>query len=226
MRKLDGLLKNKKVDYNKASKFGFIKDGEKYIYKKNILDDQFEVVVIYSNTENLAKVIDLMTDEEYILADVEDSVGEFVGKVREKYEKVLYNVINKCTNTNIFKQEQTKEIIKYVKEKYNDELEFLWEKYDNNAIWRNKQNNKWYAVLLTITEDKLKIDSNKEIEIIDLRYEKGKVDDVIDNKIVFPGYHMNEQSWITIRLDYSMNTEGIIKFIDNSYNLSIGNKRK
>jgi len=35
---------------------------------------------------------------------------------------------------------------------------------------------------------------------------------------------MNKKSWITIKLDYSIETKEIIKLIDNSYNLSIGNK--
>ena len=48
----------------------------------------------------------------------------------------------------IYKNQQSKEVIKYIKEKYDDDLEFLWKKYDNNAIWRNKQNNKWYGYFL------------------------------------------------------------------------------
>ncbi len=61
-------------------------------------------------------------EDEYILVDIQDSKGEFVGKVREEYEKELQNIITKCTTLNIFKSEQAKEIIKYVKEKYNDDF--------------------------------------------------------------------------------------------------------
>ena len=147
--------------------------------------------------------------------------GEFVGTVREEYENKLKDIIDKCTNPNIFKSSQTKEIIKYISDKYGDELEFLWEKYDNNAIWRNKTNKKWYAVLLTITEEKLKLESKKEIEVIDLRYQKDMVDEVIDSIQIYPGYHMNKKSWITIILNNSMRTDEIIKFIDNSYLLSV-----
>ena len=39
-----------------------------------------------------------------------------------------------------------------------------------------------------------------------------------------PGYHMNKKSWITIKLDESVETTTIFDLIDNSYNLSIGNK--
>lgn len=64
-------------------------------------------------------------EDEYVLVDIKDGFGEFVGKLKEEYENELQNIITKCTIPNIFKSEQAKEIIKYVKEKYNDDLEFL-----------------------------------------------------------------------------------------------------
>ncbi|MBR3153114.1 MAG: MmcQ/YjbR family DNA-binding protein, partial [Clostridia bacterium] len=48
---------------------------------------------------------------------------------------------------------------------------------------------------------------------------------IIDNKKIFPGYHMNKKSWITIKLDNSVETEEIIHLIDNSYELSLGKKK-
>ena len=113
-------------------------------------------------------------------------------------------------------------IIKYVKEKYNDDLEFLWKKFPNkNAIWRNKTNNKWYGALLVISERKLEIESDKIVEIIDLRYPKDKIKQVIDNDKIFPGYHMNKESWITIRLNGDMSTKKIFELIDNSHKISL-----
>lgn len=130
-------------------------------------------------------------------------------------------IITKCTTPNVFKSEQAKKIIKYVKEKYNDDLEFLWKKFSENAVWRNKTNYKWYGALLIISERKLKLESDKIIEIIDLRYEKDKIKEIIDNDKIFGGYHMNKESWITIKLDGSVKTEKIFELIDNSYHISL-----
>lgn len=221
MRNLEKYLKNKKIDYKKCEKYGFIKEGNSYIYKNNICDDKFNMVVIFSNEGNLSKLIDLEFNEEYTLVDVESAVGEFIGLVKEKYEKNIKEIIRNCTVPNVFKNKQTLEVIDYITKKYNDELEFLWEKFDNNAIWRNKKNNKWYGLILTIPENKLGFDSEREIEIIDLRYEKDKVDEVVDNVNIFKGYHMNKNSWITIKLDYSIDNKSLFKFIDDSYELSL-----
>jgi len=221
MRNLEKYLKNKKIDYKKCLKYGFIKENDMYIYNKNILNDKFNINITFSDREWISKLIDLEFDEEYTLVDVESAVGEFIGLVKEEYEKIIKEVIRNCTALNVFKNKQTLEVIEYIAKKYNDNLEFLWEKFDNNAIWRNKKNNKWYGLILTIPENKLGFDSNGKIEIIDLRYEKDKVYEVVDNVNIFKGYHMNKNSWITIKLDYTFDNDYLFNLIDNSYNLSL-----
>lgn len=220
MRELSKEFENRKIDYDKLLAYGF---DYNYVYEKEI-EGQFKIIIELKEDKKISKIIDLAYNEEYTLVDVIEANGNFVGKIREVYEKVLQDIIDKCTTTNIFKNKQTKEIIQYVKEKYQDELEFLWKSSPNNAIWRNKENQKWYAVLLTIPAQKLGIDSMEQLEIIDLRYPKGKTSDIIDNERIYAGYHMNKKSWITIVLDNRVTTERVIELLDNSYLLSLSNK--
>ena len=198
MRNLDKLLKNRTINYNKLLTYGFSNKAGIYTYKSNIYNHQFEAIITFSKKESYSKLIDIANEDEYILVDVEDATGEFVGKVRLEYENLISDIIEKCSDLEIFKNSQTKEIINYIKEKYNDTLEFLWD--DENAICRNKTNNKWYGVFMKITEDKLKLSSNQIVEIIDLRYQKNKTEEIVDNKKIF-------------------------KLIDNSYLLSLGNNK-
>ncbi len=126
-------------------------------------------------------------------------------------------------NEQVFRSKQAKEIITYVRKQYGDELEFLWQKFSKNAIWRNKENQKWYALLLVIPRNKLAGQtSDEEVEIIDLRSQKHEALDFAEsNDNVFPGYHMNKNNWITIVLDDSMDTEQILALLDRSYNISL-----
>lgn len=220
MRNLKNELTNKSINYSKLLDYGFQKKGKEYIYIAKIYNDQFQMIVIFSKESNASKLIDIISGDEYVLVDIQDSTGEFVGKVRAEYENKLKDIIEKCTTPNVFKSNQAKKIIKYIREKYDDGLEFLWEKYDNNAIWRNKANDKWYGLLLTVSKRKLGIDSDDIVEIIDLRYQKEKVDEIINGKNIYPGYHMNKKSWITIILDDSIAIDEIYDLIDNSYELS------
>ena len=221
MRNLEKQFKNRKIDFDKLLDYGFIKSNHKHLYEKNICDDSFKIIIEISALTKISKVIDLNLNEEYILVDVESASGEFVGRVKEEYESVLNDFIEKCSIKDIFKSNQAKLLIKYIKNKYNDDLEYLWKNFPNDAISRNKENNKWYGLLMIIEENKLGIDSNKLIEIIDLRYQKEKIDEIIDDKNIFRGYHMNKNSWITIKLDESVEIKKIYELIDNSYELSL-----
>ena len=218
-------LKNRVINNNNLIKYGFKKQKGIFSFSKKICNNQFEMVILLENQKMNSKLIDLMNEEEYVLVDIEDSVGEFVGNVRQEYEEELKQIIEKCTSKEIFKNNQSKEIIEYIRQKYNDELEFLWKKIDDVAIWRNKQNDKWYGLLMKISEQKLGIESKKITEVIDIRYQKDEVDNIIDNKKIFPGYHMNKKSWITIKLDNSIKIDKIKELIDNSYNLSLDGKK-
>ena len=226
MRDLNSYLKKSIIKYNKLSNFGFSKAESGYLYKEPILDEEFEVQIFISKDKKYSKVIDVENNSEYALVDIEDAVGEFIGTVRSEYDKIINRFLTECTQKEVFKSKQAKELIKYIKEKYGDELEFLWEKYDDNAIWRNKNNNKWYATLFTITGDKLGLDKEKNIEVSNVMFQKDKVNEIINSKTIFPAYHMNKKSWISIKLDDEVDMETVYELIDNSYNLSGGNKDK
>ena len=224
MRNLEKNLKNKTIEYEKLIEYGFQKEGENYFLKTPIYHGQFEMMVTITEKSKTSKLIDLESNEEYILVDIEDSAGKFVGEVREEYEHKLQDIFKKCTIHSVFNNQQTKQIIQYIREKYQDELEFLWEKFDSNAIWRNKETKKWYGLLGKIPKNKLGISSEEVVEILNLHYRKEKIDTILAKPNIYPGYHMNKKSWITIILDDSVETETIYQLIDYSYQLSLSKK--
>lgn len=97
---------------------------------------------------------------------------------------------------------------------------FLWKKFQNNAIFRRADTNKWYAAILTVKKKKLGIDSDGEIEIIDLRGKPIDIIQIVDGKKYLPGYHMNKNNWFTICFDGSVSTKEICNLIDESYVLA------
>ena len=224
MRNLNKELMTRKIAYDSLLPYGFNMNDGNYTYEKNILDDTFKVIININGDNITSKLIDLSLDDEYLMVDMEDAVGEYIGKIKTIYNDIINNVIENCTIIDIFKGMQTKEIIDYIKEKYHDEMEYLWTKFPDNAICRNKINQKWYGIIMTVAENKLGLSGKNKIEIIDLRYQKDKINNIIDNKKIFAGYHMNKQSWITIKLDNSVSTDELCKLIDNSFTLSIDNK--
>lgn len=213
-------FKNQKIDFQKLLKLEFMKENGYYKYEKKIMGDEFSLVIkIDTNNIVTSHVIELSTNEEYMLYNVASSVGDFVGKMKEEYSNVIINIKNNCCSKRVFKSECANLMIEYVRNKYHDELEFLWEK-SNNAIWRNKESQKWYGALLTVQKKKLGIKEEGTIEIIDLRLQTDRIEEIVDNTRYFPGYHMNKKHWITIKLDGSVDVNEVYGFIDNSYMLS------
>ena len=220
-RILENLLKNKTVIFENLKKYGFVKNENYFIYKKNICDDQMELsVLIDEKGEIETKVYDLTEGDLYTLFLVENAMGSFVGKVKQEYEDAINDIIDKCYKNEVFKSKISKQVIGYVKTKYNRQLEFLWENFSENAIWGREDNNKWFGVMLKVPKRKLGLDSDELIEIIDLRMEENLIEKIVDNQKYFRGYHMNKKHWITICLDSSVDFNEICTRIDESYNLA------
>lgn len=180
------ILKDLKINFEKLLGLGFIKKDNYYEYETKIIDNQFSLIIKIDKDNSICSdVIDLSTNEKFILYDVTNATGEYIGKIREEYNNIIETVKSTCCCKNIFKSEYAKLIIEYIKQKYNDDLEYLWKKFPNNAIWRNKENNKWYGILLIVEKTKIGIKEEGSIEIIDLLLEPEKIEKMVDNKKYF-----------------------------------------
>lgn len=217
----EGLFNRKSLNIEKTLLFGFERAGSDYNYEIDILDGLFRLQITISAVGSVdTNLVEKETGEEYILYKT-NAEGSFVGTVRKAVETVLMEVSECCYDIEIFKSPQAQEVIRYVCEKYGDKLEFLWEKFSDNAIWRRKDNAKWYGAILTVAKSKLGLDSHEVVEIIDLRIQPEKMEELLLNDSYYPGWHMNKKRWYTIILDGSVVTEEIYKRIDESYLLAL-----
>lgn len=214
-------LKEFQIDTSKLLKLGFTKEKDYYKYETKIMDNQFLLsILIDKNNIIKSKVIELSDNEEFLPYNIENTTGEFVGYMREEYNSIIENVKKTCCSKSIYRSDYSNLVIKYIKGKYNDDLEYLW-KNSNNAIWRNKNNSKWYVALLIIDKNKLGLNESGQVELINLQLESELIEKLVDNKKYFKAYHMNKKYWISIKLDGSVNLEEIYKYIDNSYDISM-----
>lgn len=219
------IFNNRKFVIASLLAYGFIQKEKQYIYSASLMNDSFNLTVIIKETGEIdIKVIDTKINDEYTPIYIQSISGGFVGKIRKEYESVLNDIAEKCTRKEIFKSDYAKKIINYIVEKYKDKPEYLWEKFPNNAIFREKSNAKWYAVLLEVKKEKVGINEDGSIEIIDLKAAPDKILSIVDNINYLPGYHMNKKHWFTIKLDGSVPIEIIYSLIDDSFNL-VKNKK-
>lgn len=217
-----GIFKNKRIVFSKLEPFGFEKSGDGYVYRNVLSESGFEMTVTVSNEGNIsAEVVDPEIGDRYVLHLIDGAQGSFVGGVRRQYGEVLSQIAGECFETDIFKTEQAKEIIRYVKSRYGDELEFLWERFPENAVWRRRDTGKWYAALLTAKRSKIGLDGEDMAEILDFRVPPEEVGSIVDGRAYFPGYHMNKKHWVTAVLNGAVPTREICERIDESYKLAV-----
>ena len=221
MRELKDFIKDKKIDLKKLEEFGFKLKDSSYYYDTSLLKNQFKMSVkIDLDNSIFTEIIDVETNEAYVLHLLEMKRSGYSEKVYKEYSEVLEQIQKECFEDERFKTDYTKEIINYINNKYGDKLEFLWEKSPKTAVVRRKTSKKWYALILTLSKRKLNLNSDEAVEIINLHNNPEEIEKLIDYKKYFLAYHMNKKHWCTICLDGTVKLKEIYKLIDISYELA------
>ena len=213
------VFKNKKLNTEKILQHGFQVDGDNFVRRQKILDDMTLTITIDGRGSVTTKIFDA-DGEPYTLHLVEGASGSFVGSVKAEYERALKDISEQCFDEQNFSSAQALKVADYIREKFSDEPEFLWEKYPDFAVFRRKDNRKWYAVIMNLPKNKLGLDGADEIEILNLRVKPEELDKIFDGEKYFRGYHMNKKSWLTIRLDDTLSFEEISARLEKSYQLA------
>ena len=205
-----------KVNFEKLEKYGFTKGKDVFKYEKIFLNGDFKCIVTIDKLGKVqGQVIDLNINDEYLNLRI-DSTGSFALMVREYYKEILLDIRKNCFSEKYFVYEYSNLICDYIYDSYKDKPEFLWEN-SHHAVFRNKSNLKWYAIIMNINGKYCGINHN--IEIINVKINESDLDDLLKIKGIYKAYHMNKQKWISILLDGSVNIDLIKKLINNSYEL-------
>ena len=120
-----------------------------------------------------------------------------------------------------YQSSQTLRLLDFVKTNYNTDPELLWARFPNTSVLRNLGNRKWYGVVNSISARKIGIDSDKIIEIVNVRFYKGEAPEIVGNITgIYPAWHMNKNNWITIVLDDTLSDDQLFGLVDQSFELS------
>ena len=212
------LFKKCVFDYSKLLNYGFKKENNIYYYEKYILDNNYKICIKIENNNVIGKIYDLIFNDEYLNLNVDSNLS-FNNKIKEEYIKVLKDIKVKCTKESLFVFKQSNEITNYIKRKYKVNPEFLWDKSSGNGVFRNKNNKKWFGIIIIVSKDKLDSKYKQEIiEVINLKLDETMIKELIKMDGFYRAYHMNKKSWISIILDNTLDNEIIYSLIDQSYN--------
>lgn len=113
---------------------------------------------------------------------------------------------------------ERKELFEWAKETYGTEPDYPWN--DWNCVLRHKHNNKWYALIMEIEETKLGINSDKIVDVLNVKCDPLLIGSLRMKEGFYPAYHMNKDKWISILMDGTVPDNEIMELVELSYSLT------
>ena len=213
------IFKAYQFNSKKAKEYGFVENQGVWTHSSTILQGDFLMMVTVEDGFLGFQVYDQETGDLYPQVHMTSMRGTFVGSVREACLEVLYEIRKSCFDVQDFIYPQTKRIMTRIQEKYENKLEYLWEKSPDTAVLRHEDNQKWYAVLMKISWEKLDKAREGQVEVVNLKHDL--VSDLLEEKGIYPGFHMNKRYWISLPLDDSLTDEKVLELFEKSYFLTL-----
>ncbi len=214
----DEFFLKKKFNFEKLKEFGFSIENNTYVYTEYFLDSNFKAIIEISDVLK-GKVIDNNSDEEYIPLRIESFDGEYVCKVREAYKSILKRIADTCCTNVFFAFEQANRITNQIYETYGIKPDFPWN--DDNGVFRHLDTRKWFSLIMYVSLDALlKNGDGHMLNIINVKIDTSKRDELYEIKGIYPAFHMNHKMWVSIALDETISDDKIMKLIQCSFDLT------
>ena len=115
------------------------------------------------------------------------------------------------------------ELIRTIAERYSTDPEYPWD--DENCIFRHRENRKWFAIAMRVGYRRLGIDREGVADVANVKCGPLLMDAYRKQPGMLPGYHMNKDHWITMRLDGTAEDETIRDLLEISYDLTNSRRR-
>ena len=166
-------------------------------------------------------------DGETMRADVVDGEGEkfslfyltnpgpFSSKIRDEVERILSSMIFSLSS----REKVRDKVISLFREKYGIEGEMPFSDDDTSIVFRSLKNKKWIGIMMNIPSSRLNIPGEENVDVINLKHSQSKIPSLIDNRFIFPAWHMNKKTWITVLLSPDLDWDFFSSLLEESRRL-------
>ena len=204
------------LNENQLTKCGFLRDNKGLILNKSILNNEFRVEIRVVEETFEIEVYDNNFNEIYPLFSVDNAVGELVTNVRDEVEIIIKEILELTDNKNAIYNE----IKKYINKKYSGTMVKPFKSNPNIKAFVTDKN-KWYALILDVEYNKLNKESpiESKVKIINLKHNTDHIPMIINERNIFPSYHMNKKYWISVVIDNNIDLDYLKQLIDISFKL-------
>lgn len=115
-------------------------------------------------------------------------------------------------------------LMQFIAEVYGTDAEYPWEKYPAYAVFRHRDNRKWFALLMRIPGARL---GRKEqaVEVLNLKCDPIMLGSLLAEEGIYPAYHMSKTNWISVLPDI-VPADRVKWLLDLSFDLTAYHGRK
>ena len=112
------------------------------------------------------------------------------------------------------------ELEAYILNHYSTEPDYPWADTPRAAVFRHAGNRKWFALVMEAPRSRLGLPGAEPLDIVNFKCDPILIASLRGETGIFPAYHMNKASWITVALDGSVQAKTIELLLDVSYELT------
>ena len=112
------------------------------------------------------------------------------------------------------------EVFDYILKQYGVKPDYPFKKDGQSAVFRHKENKKWFSICMTVQKNRLGLSADGNIDIMNLKCEPAILGSFLKETGVFKAYHMNKVHWLTVALDGSAEANLIKMLLDESFRLT------
>lgn len=109
------------------------------------------------------------------------------------------------------------EVLRFVKDTYQMEPEYLWRRYPTYAVLRHEENNKWYGIIMEVSRETVGLEGEGRIDILNVKIKPEFQEDLEREEGILPAYHMNHKNWVSVLLDGTVTSAHVKKLLEMSY---------
>ena len=212
------IFRSAKVKIDSLEGAGFTTtDGTNYKMSVPISDGSFNAEISLSLSEESLTVhlFDSATGEKYALFDMTSSNGAFVTSLREEVQKIIDDIKSHCFATNDLKDD----FVSWINTKFGAAPDYPGPDEAPHSIVFRCPNGKWFALVMKIKYRQLGLTGDEELWVVNMKAGQDTIPTLVDQKSIFPAWHMNKKHWITVLLTAATDFNKLCELTEKSYGL-------
>lgn len=221
----DNIFKRAEINENLLAQYGFQISGETWTLEVPFMNGDFKAVILVDETGDVSGNVYETATQDIFLPLRTESMGGFAGQIRNAYINILKDIKEKCCHENVFISAQANRLAETIYKKYKDKPVFPWDDF-SGGVFKNPDDGKWYAIVMNIDVQKVDQKLTGNVEVVNIKLDPEKIQNLHQEKGFYPAYHMNKKNWISILLNNTISDAVLFELLDESHAFTLPKKQR